>query len=259
MQETLVDYRKEYEFRPVDSFSCRRLSGAPTLAQVLEVLEHLRAAEPEQRFLCTLDDLNQCCYTSGHAGDDDRLTVDSRDVDFDDPQSVHAYESARLAHVVKQLQDSPARLDWTAVHGALAIDADDIQALAEMNRDPQRVLDDIVYVQRLPVANDGLMIAGLVNGYFSADLDVFQNHAVIRHLQDRHGYRFFGIGASWLGFLRAEPLRADEAGQLVQDLADLYGCRIDEAETAWHGLAQTVQTSKVLLLGYTENFSDFLE
>ena len=81
MQETLVDYRETYSFQPVDSFSASRLSDAPTLEQVLQVAERLRAAEPQYRYLCTLDDVNQSCYTRGHALEDERLTFD---YDYDD-------------------------------------------------------------------------------------------------------------------------------------------------------------------------------
>ena len=191
MQETLVDYRETYSFQPVDSFSASRLSDAPTLEQVLQVAERLRAAEPQYRYLCTLDDVNQSCYTRGHALEDERLTFDYDydDLDLDDPESVRA-ESRRLAHVVAQLQDPQLQQAWESLPGTLYVNAGDIAALAAMNRDPRRVLDQVVYVQRVPVPEDNLLIAGMVNGYFSADWDVFQNHAIIRRLEERHGYRF---------------------------------------------------------------------
>lgn len=264
MQETLVDYRETYSFQPVDSFSASRLSDAPTLEQVLQVAERLRAAEPQYRYLCTLDDVNQSCYTRGHALEDERLTFDYDydDLDLDDPESVRAYESRRLAHVVAQLQDPQLQQAWESLPGTLYVNADDIAALAAMNRDPQRVLDQVVYVQRVPVPEDNLLIAGMVNGYFSADWDVFQNHAIIRRLETRHGYRFFGIGAAWLGFIRPQAPGADEARRLVADLTELYDVQDDEqgeAAPAWRELAQAVQASKVLLLGYAEDFAAILE
>ena len=168
MQETLVDYRETYSFQPVDSFSASRLSDAPTLEQVLQVAERLRAAEPQYRYLCTLDDVNQSCYTRGHALEDERLTFDYDydDLDLDDPESVRAYESRRLAHVVAQLQDPQLQQAWESLPGTLYVNAGDIAALAAMNRDPQRVLDQVVYVQRVPVPEDNLLIAGMVSGYF---------------------------------------------------------------------------------------------
>ena len=100
---------------------------------------------------------------------------------------------------------------------------------------------------RVPVPEDNLLIAGMVNGYFSADWDVFQNHAIIRRLEERHGYRFFGIGAAWLGFIRPQAPGADEARRLVADLTELYDVQDDEqgeAAPAWRELAQAVQASR---------------
>jgi hypothetical protein len=135
----------------------------------------------------------------------------------------------------------------------------DVEALVAMNRDPDRVLahDDVVYVQRVPAARNDLLIAGLPNGYFSVDWKVLQNHALIRHMQAVHGYRFFGIGASWLGFVRAQAQSADEARHLVDDLALAYPSDdASEAARDSNDLALLLTARRTLLLGYTENFSE---
>ncbi len=138
-------------------------------------------------------------------------------------------------------------------------DAEHVDVLVEMNRSPDKVLahDDVVYVQRVPVPRDDLLIAGLPNGYFSCDWDVFHNHAVIRRLEAAHGYRFFGIGASWLGFVREQSPGVTEARAVVDDLAALYAS--DDAASsadAWAALAALLTSRKTLLLGYTDNFAD---
>ncbi len=256
MEITPVDYREKYAFQPVDTLSHRRLSGTVSLRDVLACLEELRLKDSDHRYFCTLDDINQCCYTSGHAGNDDRLEVDYGDTDFDDPESVHAFEVRRAAHVAAQLQDPALRQSWEDVCGTLATSQEDIDVLVETNRDPDRVLDTVVYIQRLAVPRDDLAIAGLPNGYFSCDWDVFQNHAVIRRMHERHGYRFLGLGASWLGFVRDAPPDAAAAKALVTDLADLYGCADDAHQASWRQLAEAAAGGKVLLLGYTENFAE---
>lgn len=250
-----IDYREPCRYRPVDTFSHLRLSEIGSLREVLAVLDGLRKDQPEARFLCTLDDLGQCCYTSGHAGDGERLRLDA-DIDFEDPQAVHAWEASKLAHIAAQLQAPQHRLSWDQVAGTQDAGDEGIQALLAMNRDPDAVLDQVAYVQRLPVASDDLLIAGLPNGYFTCDWDVFQNHAVIRHLQERYAYRFFGIGASWLGFVREEPMGADDADRLVVELRRLYGQADARQVATWLELSLTLQRSEVLLLGYTENFAD---
>ncbi|MGX7827134.1 hypothetical protein ACTG9Q_18805 [Actinokineospora sp. 24-640] len=237
-------------FRPVDSFSHVRLSEVTSLAEVLEVVASLRRDDPAARYLCTLDSLDQCCYTSMHAREDDRLWLS--DVEDDDRRTS---DEARLRHVAAQLDAPPLRTDWTSLTGTLLTTATDIDALAAVNREPDVLLDEVVYVQRLPVARDDLLIAGLPNGYFTDDWDTFQNHAVIRRLAEVHGYRFFGLGASWSGFLRDTPLNTNEAARLIADLVHLYGW---DASRSWGELADVVQDSGSLFLGYTQDFAEVL-
>lgn len=262
MQEDAIDFRNTSPFRPVNTFSHLRLSEVRSLAEVLACLDALHKREPAQRFLCTLDDIDQCCYTSMHASEDARLTPDDdgadEDLDYDDPVALHGHEARQLAHVAAQLDAPALQQDWGTLAQARMSSQDDVDALLAMNRDPDQLLahDDVVYVQRVPVARDDLLIAGLPNGYFTSDWDVFQNHALIRHLATTHGYRFFGIGASWLGFVRPQAPDEAQARRLVDDLARVYPS--DDAAAAaeaWNSLASLLTGCKTLLLGYTENFA----
>ena len=253
-----IDYREKHQFQTVNTSSHLRLSEIASLREVLLCWDELRRAEPAFRFLCTLDDVDQCHYTSMHASQDERIRLDyPDDPDFDDPEFMHAWEGRTLAHVAAQLSDPEQQLSWKDVSGTLATFDEDIDVLVAMNGDPDAVLDEVVYVQRLPVISDDLSLAGLPNGYFSCDWNVFQNHAVIRHLRDRYGYRFFGIGASWLGFVRELPLQARDAEQLMADLSRLHGqTGCGRAKDAWRSLGQIVQRQDVLLLGYAEYFKE---
>lgn len=253
MEIAVIDYREQYK---VNTFSCRRLSGDLSLRQVLACLDELRQTDPDHRCLCTFDDLNQCCYTSGHAARDKRIDLDFGDTDFDNHESVHAFEARRLAHVAAQLQAPRLNEGWEDVCGTLATSAVDVAALVGMNRDPDQVLDEVVYVQRVAVPEEDLLIADLPNGYFTSDWNVFQNHAVIRRMRERHGYRFFGIGASWLGFVRERPMSEVGARELAANPADLYGCGGTDARAAWQEFAGIVETETILLLRYTESFSE---
>ena len=139
--------------------------------------------------------------------------------------------------------------------------ADDVLALLQANRAPDLLLDDVVYVQRIPVSSDDLKIAAQPNGYFSADWDTFQNHAIIRHLATQYGYRFFGMGAAWMGFVRSAPPSEDLAQRLTADLRELYGKGQAEVHShpGWAQLAELLQTQHTLLLGYIENMSESVE
>lgn len=232
-----------------------------TLDEVLERLSVLRAADPAHRYLCTLDDVSQCSYTSGHASQDERLYLDSPDdMDWDDPAQEQALTLASLQHRVAQLQRPELVQDWAQVCGTLLLAAEGVNALLQANRSPEALLDEVVYVQRLPVPSDELMIAGLPNGYFSADWDSFQNHAVICHLAAQYGYRFFGMGAAWMGFVRASLPDAVLVDRLIEDLRMLYGQGQGEVRehAGWAQLASVLLSRRTLMLGYAENLAEGL-
>jgi len=257
MQSLYIQDHQPFPYSPVDTFSHVRLSDIESLSQVLSLMQQLQDTYPQEHFLCTLDDVNQCCYTSMHASEDDLLYVASDDVDFDDQKSIHAYELRKLNHIVTQLNTPTLQVKWANVIDTLGVATEDFDALIEINRRPDRVLDDIVYIQRLPVSSNTDLIAGLPNGYFSCDWNIFQNHAIIRHMAQQHQYRFFGIGASWLGFVRDKAINTLQAHALAADVIDLYGLH-DHAKTnnLKVKLVEIFEASTVLLLGYTETFRD---
>ncbi|WP_427771864.1 hypothetical protein [Comamonas thiooxydans] len=242
-------------------FAHEWLQEFKTLDEVLERLDALRAADPAHRYLCTLDDVSQCSYTSGHASQDERLYLDDpEDMDWEDPAQEQALTLALLQHRVAQLQRPELEQDWAQVCGTLLLAAEDVDALLQANRRPEVLLDEVVYVQRLPVPDDELMIAGQPNGYFSADWDSFQNHAVIRHLAAQYGYRFFGMGAAWMGFVRCSLPDAALVDRLIEDLRMLYGQGQDEVRehAGWAQLASVLLSRRTLMLGYAEGLAEGL-
>ena len=227
-------------------------------SQLDELLAAQAAAEAEaggaQRVICTLDDLRQCLYTSGHAleeldvlGDED-LPDDERD---------------RLGfEALLQRLHAPDAPTWPQVLRQLTWDARDLQALLEINQAPDAYIDEVVYLLRMPTPHATEAIAGLPNGYFSCDLDVLQNHAVIVHLAQAAphlGWRLFGIGSSLLGFVRDAPLDAPQAQALEADLQALSGPDPTLAQHAhWSALQAALTGKRTLFVGYTEGMSDWL-
>ncbi len=238
----------------IDAFSHVLLSDSPTLDEVLDCLASLHMADPRHRYLCTLDDVGQCRYTSMHASDDERIAL-YEDEEPATPGDAWAARRRLLAHVVAQLEHSMHRLEWSALAGTLMCSDEDIEALVAANATPDLIIDDVVCVQQVPVTRDDLLIAALPNGYFSADWDIFQNHALIRHLQEHYDYRLFGLGASWLGFQRDSAPSPAEASALVADLQRVYAAG---THGTWSELAATLANRTTLLLGYTEDFSEQL-
>jgi len=254
MKITSIPLDKAVSDGPIDAFSHVLLSDSPTLDEVLGCLASLHVADPRHGYLCTLDDVGQCRYTSMHASDDERIAL-YEDEDPATPEDALAARERLLAHVVAQLEHSMHRLEWTALAGTLLCNDADIEALVAANAAPDLIIDEVVCVQQVPVARDDLLIAALPNGYFSADWDLFQNHCLIRHLQEHHGYRLFGLGASWLGFQRDRAPSPAEADALVADLQRVYAAGMHDT---WSRLAATLATRTTLLLGYTEDFSEQL-
>ena len=258
--------------QPFDDAPFRRLNygfayewveNAGNLDALLAHLDALRAADPSHCYLSTLDDTAQCSYTSGHAGHDVRLAFDAPDgMDWEDPLQLAAWEQDGLQFRVQQLANPDMVQTWASVCGTLWASPDTVSGLLAANREPDQLLDEVIYIQRLPVSVEDTMIAGQPNGYFGDDWDTFQNHAIIGHLATQWGYRFFGMGAAWMGFVRATPLSSEQAAQLVAELRDLYATDKDEdvlQHPAWPALAQLLTTRRTLLLGYTENMADWAD
>ncbi|MRH92243.1 hypothetical protein GFY24_33230 [Nocardia sp. SYP-A9097] len=232
-----------------------RLDGVVSFSELLPVLEELRARYAPARLVCTLDDVNQCAYTSMHASFDDRLDYRDDGYDEKDSAAVHHADNSGAVRIAAALEDPGLRVEWAALDGTRAGTEATIAALIEANRHPERVLDDVVLIQRVPVPRDDLAIAGIPNGYFESDWDIFRNHAVVRRLAV-HGYRHIGIGAAFLGFDRPTAPTMDEAHAVAADLAHLYGAA---AAPEWPELAAVLATQRLLILGYAEDFTDTLD
>jgi hypothetical protein len=230
----------------LDTNTVARLDQIESFSALLAELDGQRATHGPARIVCTLDDVNQCAYTSGHASEDERLWFDEGD------DGGRLVDDARVARIAAALDDPGLRVKWDALAGVRLPDAADVAGLVEINRDPGRVLDDVVLVQRVPVDRDDLVLAGIPNGYFTCDWDTFQNHAVVLRMA-AHGYRHIGIGSALLGFDRETTLSADETRAVVADLVHLYGT---PDVTAWADLAALLAGQRTLMLGYTEDFAE---
>ncbi|MFD3703201.1 hypothetical protein ACFWUP_08660 [Nocardia sp. NPDC058658] len=84
MQITLFESGEPVGRNRLDSNSVARLDEAGGFTDRFDALEALSATYPGAELLCTLDDLDQCAYTSMHATgrleDDHNLAVDRDDL-----------------------------------------------------------------------------------------------------------------------------------------------------------------------------------
>lgn len=253
--------------RGVDTFSVAVIERAESFGALLAAFRGVEAEHRARgRCFVTLDGLNQCLYTSGHARDANGLDAGVEYPEQDTRETLAKYDAALFEAVGAVLRKSAGGVSWESVCGSLVVSPDDVEALMSMNRDPGCVLEEFHIVQCLPTDDGADLLANIPNGYFDGDLDPFQCHAVARRLSERHGYMLFGIGASALGFLSVGGSAERDSAErgfaerdwdaLVADLQALYG---HQDSAAWAALVPLLRESPVLLLGYTEDFAELVE
>jgi len=227
----------------------------PSFAELRALHARLQAGRPGQRVLASLDDLGQAAYTSGHGTEAHRLD----DVVADDPAdslpphpgylSTPADFPVRLANLLR------GAVDLEAVRGLLWWETSgDANDPVTINRDPEAALqiaqEQEVIFQFVPVDSAADAIAAFPNGYFNADLNPFQTHALARYLEAEHGLALFGIGSRFLGFRREAPLSEGGAQRLAASLCGLYA---DTPEGAAEALTALLTGRDWLLFRYTES------
>lgn len=84
--------------RGLDRFSVALIKGASSFAELFDAFQQVGAGQVANgRSFVTLDDLNQCLYTSGHAANEHGFGDDLDYPDDDDAKAVDTYEAALCA------------------------------------------------------------------------------------------------------------------------------------------------------------------
>lgn len=265
--------------RGIDRFSTALISAPESFDSLITSFrgasaDHADSADPSDsanpaQYFLTLDDPDQCMYTAGHA----RNQHDFDDVEYpanDTPEAVAEFELAQFRSCAVALRKPGPTSSWDEALGYLETTSDDVEALLEMNRRPDCVLDAVHVVQRVPSSDAADLLANLPNGYFEGDWTPYMSFAIAQRLQKLHNYTLFGIGARTLGFFapghgtrsrnQGETIHgADRTSHGVADLiTDLQGLYSHSDSDSWTELAQVLSRSPVLLLGYTEDFAELV-
>lgn len=243
--------------RGVNSHSVARITDAESFDALLEAFRQVEAAHPGQgRCFLTLDDPDQCLYTSGHARAKHDLDAGIEYPANDSAEALAAYDAAAFEVGRAALRDPERTVRWEVVTDSLVTEPSDIGALVALNRDPGCVVDSVHVVQCLPTTDAADLLADIPNGYFVGDWTPFECHAVARRMGERHGYALVGIGASTLGFVSILDPEKPDVDALIADLQELYG---HHDADGWNELGDVLRGSSVLLLGYTEDFAELAE
>lgn len=207
------------------------VTGSFTLKEIEIIVRETAPRHPGAHLLATLDDLHQAFYTSGHAihaHDLDR--TDGHDISglpascfeagehrghFSTPEEL-PIRLANMEHQICALQfsDLKTRKYWTPPDGPIpsVLSAD----LSSVPREKRSL------IQIVPVSRAADALVALPNGYFHDDFSPAENLVLARYLEDEHGWRLFGVGATYLGFMRDTPMSQTQLARLSSILAELY-------------------------------------
>ncbi|WP_282133848.1 hypothetical protein [Cellulophaga baltica] len=237
-----------------DSFLIENLNSFDEFIEIYEKYKHNNS---DKTIILTLDDLGQAEYTSGHS-------IHSNDIDETEGYDLSGLDKAcfednehlgylsttseffiRIGNFLKQTKD----IDFKSVcERDLTIDEDEISILEKINLSPFEYLDEQIILKIVPVKKPYEGISGFPNGYFESDLNPFENYALSKHLFEKYNFELFGIGASFLGFIRNEKLGENKVKELIIDLSKLY----KTTESAFDRFSEIIKDKNYLFIKYIE-------
>lgn len=238
-----------------------RLSGITDIDDLIAAHRKLTDAHPDCRLLLSLDDVHQARYTSGHArnnlGLDDVTPLDIAGLPaecFENGEYIgYMTTKAEFPICVRNFTALVAKVSFQdACDFGLTLDEAGLQAWIRYQQEPVSLLEQPLSAIVVPVEHAALALAAFPNGYFEPDLGPEQNHAVAQHFADSHGYELIGVGASYLGFLRAEPADSSVAQALADDLCALYNTPDEQRSLRATTFAKAIEGRRYLWLRYVE-------
>jgi len=240
--------------------------------ELIEFYEELRRDNPGFHFLVTIDNLNQAEYTSMHA----RLThdldaFDARDVSkfpeicFEDGEHIGYLLTQDEFFVRKRnfLRLAEKAKEGNFLEKNLRL-SEGFEGFIEGNKDLVNITDETLLILKVPVEKPCQLIGAFANGYFSGDLNPFENYMLAKHMKEHFDYELFGIGASFIVFIRNRILDVEKRQVLVDLLFKMYWNEYGENYWDEEGekpvdeftfrefLDQTIQNNSLLVLRYTE-------
>jgi len=253
--EKLIKTREPYQERLFESFLIENIKS---YEELMDVYQTYKQKHPDKTVILTLDDLGQAEYTSGHACDyNSLLDTDGYDLsgldkacyDEDNEHLGHLSTPSEYFIIRENFLKQTKGIDFkTVCEKGIDNAEDDVIDLENINESPLAFLDQQVILKILPVEKPYEGLTGFPNGYFDADFSPFENYALSKHLFETYNLELFGIGASFLGFIKNEPFKDNELKALIADLAKLY----NTTESEFEKLADIIKNKNHLFLRYTE-------
>jgi len=237
------------------------VSGIASFTELNDTYHTLTAKHPGCRPLFTLDDRHQARYTSGHARNN--LALDTATDEEIAALPAECFEDGEYLGYLSSKPEfgiclrnflalvAPVTFADACAHG-LVLDEPALQEWEDYQARPLALLDQPMSALIVPVTQGCDALAAFPNGYFTSDLDPAQNYAVARHLALAQGYELIGVGAAYLGFLRAEPASSQVAQAVAQDLCALYNVADEQCEALAAVFAGAIDGREYLWVRYVE-------
>lgn len=254
---TFIDYDIQ-ENRDFNSQALQGLGHIDNISDWQEVLtayQNLKEQYAPRKIFLILEDEGQANYTSMHRSGwepfDNEIGIE---LDYDSkeyqtecvPQIIQHYaEQLKNKEYHKSLKDCSDKMQL--------IDNDDLKAILLYNKNPLPIMDKEMMVLAGEFETEPLKLALLVNGYFSADFDPFENLTIIEMMAD-YGYEFIGLGASILGFIKTDKFDENQLSELVDKIAMAYHFN-DEIKAEFGSL---LLQNNYAILSYGESPSELL-
>jgi len=238
------------------------ITEVESFGQLVRKCDELAKEFPSNSILVSLDNLGQSQYTAMHSAMANNLDEteghDLSRVDrsaFEEGEHI-GYLSTPSEFFIREENFKFQARDVTfedACSKGLGLDDSELTVLENIHATPEMVLDKNVVAWVVPVSDPALALCASPNGYFSSDLNPFENYALASHLYKEYGYTLFGIGASCIGFRQGYPLPNARAEVLAQDITRLYSCPEDKRRDK--RIVNMLRMSDFLFLKYGEELN----
>ncbi|MCD5996206.1 DUF4253 domain-containing protein [Pseudomonas sp. CDFA 602] len=237
------------------------VSGIRSFDDLTEARRKIADLHPGYTPLFSLDDLAQARYTSGHArnnlGMDDASEQDIADLPpecFENGQYLgYPTTKAEFAFCFRNFVKLVGAVSFqdACAHG-LTLDEQTLKEWMDYQENPVSLFDQPLSALLVPVQHSFQALTAFPNGYFASDLDPAKNFAVARHFSEVHGFELMGVGASYIGFIRAEPPDTGVANLVARDFCALYNMSGENLSARISAVAQAIYGRTHLWLRYVE-------
>lgn len=254
---TFIDYNTE-ENRDFNSQALQGLGHIDNIKDWQEVLttyQNLKEQYAPRRIFLILEDEGQANYTSGHRSHRKPFNNEiGIELDYDSIEYQTDCVPKIIQHYTEQLKNKEYHKTLSDCSDKMELlDKDDVKALLLYNQNPLPIMDKEMMVLAGEFESESLKLALLINGYFSADFDPFENLAIIEMMAD-YGYEFIGLGASILGFIKTDKFNESQLSELMDKIGFVYHFN-DEVKAEFGSL---LLQNNYAILSYGESPSELL-